>query len=60
MASTLALSPIRRKPASRRRGNQSLVPIAALFILVVIVEAVVIWIGAPSIADIGSLYAATT
>ena len=59
MASTLALSPIRRQTRSRRRGNRSLLLIATLFIVVLIVEAVIVVRAAPNIADIASLYTTT-
>jgi len=60
MASTLALSPIRRQTHSQRRGNRSLLLVATLFIVVLIVEAVIVALAAPNIADIASLYTTTT
>jgi len=59
MASTLALSPIRRQTRSQRRGNRSLLLIATLFIVVLIVEAAAV-LAAPNIANIASLYTTTT
>jgi hypothetical protein len=60
MASTLALSPIRRQTRSQRRGNRSLLLVATLFIVVLIAEAVIVVRAAPHIADIASLYTTTT
>lgn len=60
MASTLALSPIQRRTRSERRGSQSLLLIAALFIAVLIAEALVVVRAAPNIPDITSLYTTTT
>jgi hypothetical protein len=59
MASTIALSPLERRPVSRRRGNQSLVLIAAL-VVVLMAEAVLVVLAALSIADISSLSVAPT
>ena len=59
MASTLALSLIRRQTRSQHRGNRSLLLVATLFIVVLIAEAVVV-LAAPNIADIASLYTTTT
>jgi len=60
MASTLALSPIRRQTRSQRRANRSLLLVATLFIVVLIAEAVIVVLAAPNIADIASLYTTTT
>ena len=60
MASAVALSPIRRRMRSEGRRDQSLFLIAALFMAVFIVEAVVVMIAAPHIPDITSLYVTTT
>jgi len=60
MASTLALSAIKRRPLSRWRGNPWLLLLAAFFIAVLIVEAAVIALNAPDIADVVSLYGPTT
>jgi 3-oxoacyl-[acyl-carrier-protein] synthase III len=61
MASTLALSPIRREPLSRRHGNRSRFLIAAtLFIVVLIAEAAVVALAPANTPDITSLYIATT
>jgi len=60
MASTLALSPIQRRPLSESRGKPSLLVVAALFIAVVIAEAAVVALVAPSIPDIAALYTTTT
>jgi len=51
---------VERRPLARRRGNRSLLAIAALFIAVLVAEAVAIAIAAPDIADIATLYGATT
>ena len=61
MASTLALPPIRRQLLSGSRGDQRpLLMAAALFIVVLIVEAAIIALAATNIADIASLYTITT
>jgi hypothetical protein len=60
MASTLALSPIRRQTRSQRRANRSLLLVATLFIVVLIAEAVMVVRAAPHIADIASLHTTTT
>jgi len=60
MARTLALSATRRRAFSRHRGEQSRFLIAAaLFIVVLIAEALVVVLAAPTLADVASLYTAT-
>jgi uncharacterized membrane protein YhaH (DUF805 family) len=59
MASTLAVSPIERRPFSQGRGNRSFFLVAVL-IVAIIAEAVVVVFAALSIADITSLSVAPT
>lgn len=61
MASTFALSPLQRRPLTQRRGSRARFYFAAaLFIAVLVAEAVVILLNAANIPDITSLYIFTT
>ena len=56
MPSTPGIKALPRRPGT----NAALVVAAALFIAVLIIEAVIIITGAPDVTDLGSLYLFTT
>jgi hypothetical protein len=61
MTSALAMSPARRRPLSRKHGDRlRLFIAAALFLAVLVADAVVIARGAATISNLAALYGTTT